>query len=372
MAMFTKNKVMRVPDYHDLVVRTYINKTPLLALLKRGPKPKDWEQEVELEGKTPSYDMAAPEGGVFDTSKLGKRVNMTMKHELQKFRTIKGWSVTDEAENMPSHTELKGEKTKAREQRKDAQELILSEEHAFSSDQEAVLRGDADDGVAKSRGLMCWLKALKLTGEETPEQVKQAIEALHPVHTIKAELCPRNGFEGDVLSALTEEVFWDMVTDMADEQGDDHLSLTMLAGSKLKKHMSSWLYRVKAQTGVENAYRLNQMAGSKKKSLICDVFEYDSVTVRVIRDNHLMCKLGNPENGIRYYDHDENAKLAGALIRPEYWSLDVFEELKNVDLPKQGDVTCGYHKLISRLACRNALAQGRIINKVSSTDGTGA
>lgn len=59
MSMFTKNKVLRVPDYFDAVIKTNHHKTPLLSILKRGAKPKDWLQEVECEGATRSYQMAA-------------------------------------------------------------------------------------------------------------------------------------------------------------------------------------------------------------------------------------------------------------------------------------------------------------------------
>lgn len=360
MAIYTKNKVLRIPDYFDAVVRTNIHKLPFMAILKRGKRPTDWTQEVELEGATVSYQMAAAEGGDFDRTKIGKRINGTLKHELQKMRSVLGWAVTDEAEGMPSHTEQHGEKTKARQIRMDAQEVLLSQEHAYSSDQEAQERSNGDDNIAKTRGLMSWLAPLKKNEGETD---KAAAERIHPVHTIDPKFMPRFGFEGDVKANFDEDVLREMLEGMSNEQGDNMLTLTMLAGGNLKMHMSDFLCKVKATTDVENKYQLTQMAGTKKKSLICDVFEYDSAVVRVIRDNHLACTLKAADaKGIQYYEHNEAAKWAGALIRPEFWAVEFFEPLKNVELPRQGDQVCGYHKLIARLACRNPLAQGRIVH----------
>ena len=362
MAIFTKNKVMRIPDYYDGIIRTNTHRMPFQAILKRGATPIDWTQEVQLEGATISYAMAAAEGGIWDQSKIGKRMDGTLKHELEKIRSILGWSVTDESEKMPNHNEKKGEKARAKDIRKDGEEVILSWEHIISSAQEAVERGDADDNVAKTRGLLCWLAALKCNEGETEAQ---AAKRIHPVHTINPKFMPRCGFEGDVKSDATfnEDVFADMLEDMANEQGDNMLSLTMLAGGKLKRKMSGWLTKVKATTGVENAYRLNLAAGTKKKSLICDIFEYDAAMVRVIRDNHLNCTLKAADSkGIQYFEHTDAAKWCGALIRPEFWAMETFTPLTNVVMPKVGDQECGYHKMIARLACRNPLAQGRIMH----------
>ena len=160
MALYTMNKVLRKPDFFDAVIKSVTHKTPLLTILKRGAKPTDWAQEVEVEPEIGSYDIAAAEGGQFDRTGLTSRTNLVLKHQLQKFRTKRGWSVTMEAQEMPSHTESKGEKSIAREQRKDSQEVVLSIEHAFSSLQEAVERGTANDTIARTRGLMCWLKPL--------------------------------------------------------------------------------------------------------------------------------------------------------------------------------------------------------------------
>ena len=358
MALYTMNKVLRKPDYFDAVIKSVTQKTPLLTILKRGQKPVDWSQEVEVEPEIGSYDIAAAEGGQFDRTGLTARTNMVLKHQLQKFRSKRGWSVTVEAQEMPSHTEAKGEKSIAREQRKDSQEVVLSMEHAFSSLQEAVERGSGNDTIAKTRGLMCWLKPLLTDTDD-------AAALLHPVQTIPRALCPKFGFTGNVTdpSAFNEDVFSEMLENMALQQGDETLQLTMLAGLKLKRIMSRWLGKVAPVTGVDTNLIRTQSADSKKKSLICDIFEYDGVTVRVITDNHL---CASADASTKKYSVT-NGKFCGALIRPEFWAVSTLIPLRNVDLPKEGDEVAGYHMAVQRLECRNPLAQGAIFHEVDSS-----
>ena len=358
MSLYTMDKVLRKPDYYDMVVKTVTHKCPLQTILKRGAKPKDWKQQVECEPETESFEMSAAEGGDFDKSGLTKRTNLVLEHQLQKFRSKRGWSVTDEAEDMPSHTEDRGEKSRAREQRKDAQEVILSIERTLSSGQEAVERGTSYNTVPKTRGLMSWLKPL-LTYSDA------AAQTLHAVQTINKALCPRYGFTGDVTDAtvFNEHVFEEMLANMAQQQGDEVNRLTMLAGLGLKRIMSGFLRKVNPVTGVETNLVRTQAADAKKLSLICDIFEYDGSIVRVLTDNHLNA-VADVSTGKFTVG---NGKYCGALIRPEFWSIDFFTPMKNVDLPKVGDETSGYHKAILRLACRNPLAQGAIFHEVDSS-----
>lgn len=230
---------------------------------------------------------------------------------------------------------------------------MLSIERAISSAQEAVARGTADSVVPKTRGLMCWLKKLD-TYTDT------AAAALHAVQTIPKELCPRYGFEGDVTdkSAFNETVFQDMLREMALQQGDEQNQLTMLAGLQLKAVLSGFLGLVNPVTGVETNLRRTQSADERKKSLICDIFEYDSSIVRVVTDNHLNATV---DSSTKKYTVDTGL-YCGALIRPQCWTLDFMTPLKNIDLPKIGDSTVGYHKALLRLACRNPLAQGAIFH----------
>lgn len=360
MALYTMDKVLRKPDYYDAVVKTVTHKTPLQTILKRGPKPTDWKQEVECEPETESFEMSAPEGGDFDRTGLTKRVNMVLEHQVMKFRSKRGWSVTDESEEMPSHTEARGEKSRAREQRKDAQEVVLSIERALSSAQEAVARGTAANVVPVTRGLMCWLKPLTTYTDA-------AARALHAVQTIPKELCPRYGFTGDVTDAaeFNELVFQTMLRNMALQQGDEQNQLTMLAGLQLKAILSNFLGVVKPVTTVETNLVRTQSADSRKKSLICDIFEYDSSIVRVLTDNHLNAVA---DATTKKYTVDDG-QYCGALIRPQCWSIDFMTPLKNVDLPKVGDETAGYHKALLRLACRNPLAQGAIFYQKPTTTG---
>lgn len=355
MALYTMDKVLRKPDYYDKVIKTVITKTPFQAIIGRGAKPIDWKQEVELEPEVDSYDLAAPEGGLFDRTKLGKRTNFVIEMQVQKFRSIKGWNVTVESEEMPSHTESKGEKAKARQMRLDAQELVKSIERTLSSDQEAVARGTSDDTVARTRGLMCWLK---------PWKSGQTAAQVHPVQPIDLRVVPRTGFDGDVKNDFTEEVLRKILTDTYLLQGDDTLHMTALVGAYLKAKMSDFLGQIKKTESIESALRLTQSASEKKKQLICDFFEYDNSMLRVLTDNHL---LAVADADTKKYSIPENARWSGAFIRPEFWTVDPFIPLHNVDLPKEGDEISGYHMAALRLACRNPLAQFRVMHEADES-----
>ena len=159
-------------------------------------------------------------------------------------------------------------------------------------------------------------------------------------------------------SAFNETVFQDMLREMALQQGDEQNQLTMLAGLQLKAVLSGFLGLVSPVTGVETNLRHTQSADERKKSLICDIFEYDSSIVRVVTDNHLNATV---DSSTKKYTVDTGL-YCGALIRPQCWTLDFMTPLKNIDLPKIGDSTAGYHKALLRLACRNPLAQGAIFH----------
>ena len=339
MALYTVNKVLRDPDYYDAVVKSVSHKTPLQNILRRGPTPIDWMQEVEVEPDTPSYEMSAQEGGAFDRTGFGKRLNLVLQHQLEKFRSKKGWAVTHESELLPSHTERKGEKAVAREMRKDAQEVVLSIERAISSEQEAVARGTSDDTVAKTRGLMSWLKPA----------------TAHVVQPIPSALRPSAGLSVDVTSmaAFNETVFQAEAIKAALECGDDALVLTGLVGLQLKKLMSQWLGKATAVQGVENLFATNRDANSKRLQYICDEFAYDGITIRTIVDNHLYAVA----DGVTGAYSVTEGLYSGAFIRPDCWSIDTLLSLTNRNLADDGSGKCGFHEAILRLACRNPLGQ---------------
>lgn len=364
-AIYTTDAALQVNDYYSKVIRAKKYDNPIQTIIKRGEKPEQWKQEIEVEDATGAFSLGAPEGSDFDESTLAKRVNTYLEVQLQKFRTKRGFKVTDEAELLPGYTEKKGEKALARQIRRDAEELVRSIEVALGSGQEAVARGASDDTIAKTRGMLCWLsKFTKPTTAGTYDTVAEAVAAalatLHPVQPIPESFCPTCGITGDMTSAavLKESIFKAELIKAALEQGDGHLQLTGLVGLKLKAIMSNWLGKAETVSGMDTVLRRNETKG-RKIELICDEFAYDSVSVRTLVCNHLGCTIGNPGDPVAV---GEAQYLTGAFIRPEFWTIDTLLPLRIRKLENKGGGERGYHEAILRLACRNPLSQFALVH----------
>ncbi len=344
-ALFTVEKNLRVKDYYNGVVKAYANKCPLQALLKRGAKPTDWAQEVEVEGNVVPGQLAVAEGGDV-TSGFDSYGTMVLAHELQKWRTA-GWQVTPESELMPSHNELRGEKSVARQMRKDAEKLVVSIENAISSEQEAVLRGTSSSTVPKTRGLMSWLATL--------DGSKNTAALLHPVQTIPDKLIPSAGIVGDTTSAevFSENIFKAELIKAALECGDSDLTLVGLCGLKLKSLMSEWMGKATNVNGITNLVNANRDVDRKSIGFIVDEFVYDGVRVKTMVDNHLLADTSTNICGTA-------SQLSGAFIRPELWSIDCLQPVVNKDCVDNGGGKRGFHWTVLRLACHNPLGQMRV------------
>ena len=350
-AIYTVDQALQPNDYYSKVIRAKRYKNVIQAILKRGEKPTQWKQEIEIEGETVAQSLGAPEGGDFDESGLAKRVNAILEVQLEKFRTKKGFMVTDETKELPGYTEQKGEKQLARQQRRDAEELAFSIDCALGSTQEAVARGTSDATVAKTRGMMNWLAPL---GTYTDA----AAASLHAVQTIPKEYCPKAGIDADTSSAtyFNEGLFKAELVKAALEGGDEHLQLTGLVGLKLKQIMSDWLGKAKTVSGMDTVIRRTEPK-SRKLELICDEFAYDGVSVRTILCNHLGCTIGDAGSNVTIGDAQY---LSGAFIRPEFWTIDTLVPMRTRRLENKGGGERGFHEAILRLACRNPLAQFRV------------
>jgi hypothetical protein len=342
-AIYTVDQALQVDDYYSKVIKAARYKNVIQAILKRGEKPKQWKQEIEIEAAPTATDLAAPEGGDFDESNLAKRVNGVLEVQLQKFRSKKGFMVTDESKEMPGWTEKVGEAQLARQQRRDAEELAFSIDCALGSIQEAVARGTATDTVARTRGMMAWLQP----------------NTAHSVQPIPSNLRPQAGIGADVTSAtyFNEDLFKAELVKAALEGGDEHLQLTGLVGLKLKTLMSGWLGKATTVSGMDTVIRRNEPK-SRKIELICDEFAYDGVSVRTLLCNHMGCTVSGGNDvaigAVQYY--------SGAFIRPENWTIDTLVPLRKRMLPNRGGGERGFHEAILRLACRNPLAQFRVLH----------
>lgn len=343
--LYTVQKNLVKPDYMDGVIRLTSHRTPLLTLLKRGKKPVGWAQEVELEGDVTPADLAAPEGADFDESGFEADTTLTMKHQLEMFKSKKGFKVTEESEELPSHNEKGSNAALARQIRIDAERTLLSVEHALGSEQEAVERGNGTDNIPRTRGIACWLKPLTTL-------TSAGASALHGVQTIPWQACPRYGFTGDVKDAalFNQDVVAEIIRNSALQAGDDDINLLFLCGLSLKALLSEWSYKVTKVEGVETTIRNNRNLKDKSISFMCDTFEFDGGVFRTVTDNHL---FANTTTMLC----DETSRYSGVAIKPENWSIDTLVPLKKHMLENKGGGPRGFHKTTLRLGCKNPTGQ---------------
>lgn len=343
--LYTVQKNLVKPDYMDGVIRLTSNRTPLLTLLKRGKKPVGWAQEVELEGDVTPEDLAAPEGADFDESGFKADGTLTMKHQLQMFKSKKGFKVTEESEELPSHNERGSNAALARQIRIDAERTLLSVEHALGSEQEAVERGKGTSEIPRTRGIANWLKPLTTL-------TSAGASALHAVQTIPWQACPRYGFTGNVKDAalFNQDVVAEIIRNSALQAGDDDINLLFLCGLSLKGLLSEWSYKVTKVEGVETTIRNNRNLKDKSISFMCDTFEFDGGVFRTVTDNHL---FANTTTMLC----DETSRYSGVAIKPENWSIDTLVPLKKHMLENKGGGPRGFHKTTLRLGCKNPTGQ---------------
>ena len=343
--LYTVQKNLQKPDYMDGMIRLTKYKTPLLTLLKRGKKPVNWAQEVELEGAITPADLAAQEGADFDESGFDADTTLVMKHQLQMFKSKKGFKVTEESEELPSHNEKGTNAALARQIRVDAERTLQSVENTLGSEQEAVERGTGNNVIPRTRGIAQWLKPLStLTAE--------GAAALHAVQTIPWQACPRYGFSGNVkdASAFNQDVMAEIIRNSALQAGDDDISLLFLCGLSLKALISAWSYKVTAVEGVETTIRNNRNLKDRSISFMCDTYEFDGGVFRAVTSNHLYADTTTMLCG-------ETSQWSGVAIKPENWSIDTLVPLKKHVLENKGGGPRGFHKTTLRLGCKNPTGQ---------------
>ena len=342
-AIYTVDQTLQPNDYYSKVIKAKKYDNIIQSSLKRGPKPEQWKQEIEVEGATGAFSLGAKEGGDFDESGLTARKNKYLEVQLEKFRSKRGFFVTDETTLLPGYTEKKGEKQLARQIRQDAEELAFSIDCILGSTQEAVSRGSDDDTVAKTRGMVCWMQK----------------NTAHEVQPIPEAFRPQCGLNVDVTSnAFSEAIFRSELIKAALESGDQHLALVGYVGLKLKALMSNWLGKAETVSGMDTILRRTETK-TRKIELICDEFSYDGVSLRTLVCNHIGCNVGAAGTAIKC---GTKQFYSGAFIRPEFWTIDTLLPMRQRTLENKGGGERGYHEAILRLACRNPLSQFAVIH----------
>lgn len=360
MAYFTVDRELVDPDFHDGVVRSFMDDLPLQTVIGRIKAPIDITQDVEVEALPEVYDPKVAEGADYNKNAATTKKNAVMTEVIEQFRS-KGWRVTRLRQKLPGHNEKKGQ-TAANKRAADARDLAINIERALSSDQEAVSYA-ASTRTPVTRGLMNWLR--KYSGDPTTkgnyntldEAIAAARTAVHAVYPLDGYLHPVAGYEGNVTS-LTEALFKAELQKAKIQVGGSNLRLVGLVGTYLKGIMSEWLAKATVTQNAVNTLQRTQDA--KKIQLIVDDFVYDGVTLHVLCDDNLLADTTTMAMQDASY-------RSGAFIRPELWGVSTLEPITHYDIEDEGGGPGGYHDASLRLTCLNPMGQLRVVHSVSSS-----
>ncbi len=348
MAYFTVDRELVDPDFHDGVVKSFMDDLPLQTVIGRIKAPIDITQDVEVEALPAVYDPKVAEGVDYDKSNADKKINAVMTEVIEQFRS-KGWRVTRLRQKLPGHNEKKGQAA-ANKRAADARDLAINIERVLSSDQEAATYA-ATSGAPATRGLMNWLRKWAHTDGNTDAQDAAAIHATYP---IAKYLHPVAGYVGNVES-LTEAAFKAELQKAKIQVGGSNLKLVGLVGTYLKGMMSEWLAKATKVQGVDNTLRATRSADSKKIQLIVDDFVYDGVTLHVLCDDNLLADTST-------FAMQDASYWSGAFIRPELWGVSTLEPITHYDIEDEGGGPGGYHDASLRLTCLNPMGQLRVVH----------
>ena len=350
MAYYTVDRELVDPDFHDGVVKSFMDDLPLQTVIGRIKAPIDITQDVEVEALPSVYNPKVAEGVDYNKANADKKINAVMTEVIEQFRS-KGWKVTRLRKKIKGHNEQKGG-TAAKKRAADARDLAINIERALSSDQEAATYA-ATSGEPVTRGLMNWLRKWAHTDGNTDAQDAAAIHATYP---IAKYLHPVAGYEGNVQS-LTEAIFKAELQKAKIQVGGSNLRLVGLVGTYLKGQMSEWLAKATTVQGAENTLRALRKADEKKIQLIVDDFVYDGVTLHVLCDDNLLADTTT-------LAMQDASYWSGAFIRPELWGVSTLEPITHYDIEDEGGGPGGYHDASLRLTCLNPMGQLRVVHSV--------
>lgn len=355
MAYLTVDRELVDPDFHDGVVRSFMDDLPLQTVIGRIKAPIDITQDVEVEALPAVYNAKVAEGATYDKSGANKKKNPVMTEVIEQFRS-KGWRVTRLRQKLPGHNEKKGQ-TAANKRASDARDLALNIERALSSDQEAATYA-ATAGEPVTRGLMNWLR--KYDGDPTTRgdyadlaaAIAAARAAVHSVYPLEGYLHPVAGWTGNTAN-LTEALFKAELQKAKIQVGGSNLRLVGLVGTYLKGIMSEWLARATVTQNAVNTLQRTQ--DTKKIQLIVDDFVYDGVALKVMCDDNLLADTTTMAM-------QEASYYSGAFIRPEMWGVATLEPITHYEIEDDGAGPGGYHDASLRLTCLNPMGQLRVVH----------
>ena len=87
MSYFTVDRELVDPDFHDGVVKSFMDDLPLQTVIGRIKAPIDITQDVEVEALPEVYNPKVAEGVDYDKTTANKKINAVMTEVIEQFRS---------------------------------------------------------------------------------------------------------------------------------------------------------------------------------------------------------------------------------------------------------------------------------------------
>lgn len=252
------------------------------------------------------------------------------KTQCQRF--FDEWAVSDIQErqtknggNAVSSSDAAASKAKMILEHKRDQEATLL------SNQEMIKGGD---DVMQTRGFFKWIQATAQAVEPVPELFRT------PAGNIISGL-------GTGSSLFSEPQFVEQLKSVKQVYGSKQ-NLELYAGDDIVSTIDNFS---RIDPNGQSRYTITQNASDAKISLMVSIYDCSFGRVHVVSDQFVRYNetLGTGETN------------AGALVQPDYWVLQFFEDMTQKDLPDdQGSGPTGWVRTVAALGCKNPKGQGAL------------
>lgn len=245
----------------DIVYRPYMNKTPFMDRVKKGPKPRDIRHTYQLEQKLPGNRQGLPDGKDPDSTNTTVR-RTTVTVDLQRF--TERWSVGHMAEN---YSDVGGVPSQKLDQMDNAMQALLRSMERNALDTQDQRTDDGSPAGSQIRGMGKWLTT---DLSDVNSSFRVSSDALY----------------AGVYTGLTETDFELLLEPGYDESLDPNRSLVLYCGNKLKQWVSSWMAYDSGDKTSDPVYRFNGKARTIER--VVDILQFDTGRIELVLNPHIL------------------------------------------------------------------------------------
>jgi hypothetical protein len=332
--MYEATQPNKLQEIGNTVFVAESTQTPLTALLKRGPRPKQMLSEWPVK----KYDDVAFAGTLDgDDITTFSKTDRTKIQGYGMWMRSPGWMVS----KLAALTRSAGITSEDAEQMaSDGVKLALMIEKQIGSDSDT----QAESGVNpyRSRGMLSWLAASAQGVLPVPANYRPASACVYT--------SALNSFRPSSLEAMLAA---------ASDQKNGPVDLLFPCGRLLKRQMSTWAQRDPDAEADEASALVSYGIDVEARKVLesVDFFEFDTGKIKALTHWHLMCTEGT---GAR---SDYSAR-SGVGIDLRMWDLAFMQEVTNWEEPRKSGGRRGYHDAVYVLRCR--MPAGQIMVKTNT------